>query len=276
MAMRKLSFVLASSLLAASACDSEAVDSDAERSTERSDAEFSNRVSTAVGMFCLRLDCSEQQRAELTAIAQSAVPDEEQRAKHQRAMKTFATAFRADDLDTDVLVALHDRKVVDREHMRDSFLAAHQVLEPSQRDALADMVEDGFGPARMMKTRAPDPAAMAEHMAAQLCDVAACDEDQEVAIAASIADGMPKRSKDEITAMKARFADVLRTDDLDAKTLDRLAAEIEVERDAVRPQVLDTLSEVHSMLSPKQRDAVATKLEVDGPRGLMGPGSMHR
>lgn len=276
MAMRSFSFLLASSLLAASACDSEAVDNDAERSTERSDGDLSHRASMAIGMFCLKLDCSEQQEAELTAIAQGALPDEEQRAEHARAMRTFADAFRADDLDTETLATLHSQRVVDREHIRDSLLAAHQVLDADQRDELAEMLDSGFGPPPMaMAMRRAEPSKVAEHMAARLCGVAACDEIQEGEITAAIADGMPKPSEDDTTVMRRRVAEVVRTNDLDAKALDQLAAAFEAKRARFRPQALNTLSEVHSILNPEQRDAVATTLEREGPRGLLGPGSLH-
>jgi hypothetical protein len=272
--MHKLSLPLASILLLASACDSASAEADAQRSAERSDAELSERASMAVGMFCLKLDCSEQQRAELTAIAQSALPDQEERDRHERAVKTFAETFRADDLDTEVLVALCDQRVTDRAHLRDSLVAAHQVLDTDQRNELADMVESGFGP-RMRGGRNAEPGAMAERVATRLCDVAKCDEGQEAAIVIAIADGAPKASMDEMAAMMGRVASVLRTDDLDAKTLERFAAEMEAKRDAMRPRALETLSEVHAMLSPDQRDKVATTLEREGPRGLMGPGLMH-
>jgi hypothetical protein len=276
MAMYKFSVPLVSVLLVAVACDSEAVDTDTQRAAERPQSELVERASMAVGMFCMKLDCSEQQRSELTAIAHSALPDEEQRARHEQAMHRFAEAFRADEFNTEVVVALHREHAADREHMRDSFLAAHQVLDATQREELAGLVESGFGPPPMMKTRHASPAAVADHMAARLCEVAACDEDQQAAIAAAIADGAPKPSEDAISTMKSRFAAVLRTEDLDAKTLDELAREMENKRAAFQPRALDTLAEVHSMLEPEQRDAVATTLEREGPHGLMGPGAMHR
>ncbi|MEM6294807.1 MAG: hypothetical protein AAGA54_26280 [Myxococcota bacterium] len=274
--MRKLGFPLISALLLTTACDSEATESDTQRAAERSDSALGQRASMAVGMVCLKLDCSEQQRTELTAIAHSALPDEDQRARHEQALQTFADAFRADDLDTDLLTSLHDQRMADREHMRDSFLAAHQVLDGRQRGELADMVQGGFGPSGRMKIRNAGPDSMAEHVASRLCDVAACEDEQEAAISAAIADGAPRPSAEEVATMSGRLAEVLRTDELDTKSLDRMAAEVQAKHDAFRPQALDMLSEVHTLLSSEQRDAVATALEREGPHGLMGPGAMRR
>ncbi len=274
--MYKFRFPLASILLIATACDSEAVDSDAQRSAEQADPELAERASMAVGVVCLKLDCTEQQRRELTAIAKGAMPDEQERASREGAMQTFADAFRADELDTEMLAALHDRRIADREHIRDSFLAAHQVLDGEQRGELADMVESGFGPPRLMMVRDADPVKVAERIAARLCGVVACDEAQQTDIAAAIAEGAIEPSKSELSAMRGRVAEILRTDDLDAATLDRFAAEMEAKRGRLRPRVLDTLAEVHAMLSSEQRNALAAKLERDGPGGFAGPGMLRR
>lgn len=243
--MHRFSLPLLSLLVLTPACDTEASSQDSERATDEVRG-LDRHVPRMVGMLCIKLDCSDEQETELVAIARSAAPDEEQRAQHEESLQRFADAFRADTLDTDAVAKIHEQRFADRESIRDAALSAHQLLSNDQRDELAELIEN-FGPPPMMARRmsGAGPAKMAEHVAGRLCEVARCEGRQREQTETALSEGAPRPSEDEVAAMKARVAS------------------------------LEVMSEVHAILTPKQRDALATTLEEDGPGGLIGTPGFH-
>lgn len=267
--MSRFSLPLLSLLVLTPACDSDPSAQSDERSAD-AERDGDRHAALMVGMLCMKLDCSDGQEAELVAIARSAAPDQEQRDQRDASIRRFADAFRADVLDSDAIAKLHAPHVGDREFIRDTILAALGVLTGEQRDRLAELVGN-FGPPPMVQRLMSDtgPALLAQHVAGRLCEVAECEGDQRAQIVTAVSQGVPRPSKDTIAAIKARVASVIRSDDLDADTVDDLVAAMQSKRAEFRPHMLDVISEVHAILSSEQRDAVATTLEHQGPRGLM-------
>ena len=266
--MKMLAITLTPLLLFASACDGS--DSGPADEVDDRTVETSNvHGEMMLGFVCAQIDCTTDQKEELSQIVKTAIADGPTRSERQEMHAKFAAAFRADTLDTDALQKLHDERIAGRKHVRNAVLEAHAVLSAEQRDELADMVQEFEPPHRGMADR------MAKHMASRLCDVVTCEGDQKQQITAALTDAAPKPDKDAINQAKKLVTDAIRSDDLDADDVDAVVDQLRAQHQAQGPQMLTVLSEVHTILTPKQRDAVATKVEAGSPDGFLGGWGSH-
>lgn len=93
----------------------------------------------------------------------------------------------------------------------------------------------------------------------KICRVAQCDESQGERISAirAATQKTVKAHKAAIKEGKKALAEAFRSDGFDAAEARRLEAEMDTHRDAIRAAKSDALVQMHGVLTPEQRNAVA-------------------
>jgi Spy/CpxP family protein refolding chaperone len=250
------------------------------------------------GMFverlCTEIECDDDQRAAITALFDTAKPKERpDRSAMQPANKALADSFRSDSFSEADLAAYHAAMT----QLRSSRLGAreavvvdlHGILTPEQRNLLADRVAEGrlpFAHGRGHRggwgrdARGADDLAANERVAQKrrelrvevTCARLGCSDEQRTKIAEIMKDVKP-RAEGKREAMKQaheKLAAAFRSDHFGEDDMAAFKATGAALRQGHMQARSETIARVHAVLTPEQREKVATKIEKHGPRGLLG------
>lgn len=231
-----------------------------------------------LGHACDMLECTDAQREELASLMPKRHHEGDKEARHaekQALHAQLADAFRADSLDTDVLSDLASkmeaRHADRRTDMIQAIVKGHAVLTAEQRAKAVDLVDtfaDKMGKGRHGK-KGDGEGRMDEHVS-RLCDAIACTDGQPEQIKAALKDSMPTVTDAEKQAAKAKIVAALQADSLSEADAAALVDQFDAIRHAHKPEAMDLLSELHTILSAEQRETVAQLLETKGPRAIIG------
>lgn len=234
-----------------------------------------------LGHACDMLDCTDAQREELASLMpkrhhKGDEGDKEARHAEKQALHAqLADAFRADSLDTDVLSDLASkmgaRHADRRTDMIQALVKGHAVLTAEQRAKAVDLVDtfaDKMGKGRH-GTKGDGEGRMDKHVS-RLCDAVACTDGQAEQIEAALKDSMPTLTEAEKQAAKAKIVAALQADSLSEADAAAIVDQLNAMRHAHKPEAMDLLSELHTILSAEQRETVAQLLETKGPRAIIG------
>jgi Spy/CpxP family protein refolding chaperone len=250
------------------------------------------------GMFverlCMEVSCDDDQHAAITALFESAKPRERpDRDARRPANKALADAFRSDSFSEDDLAAYHAAMTQLRRGRLDGREALvvdlHSILRPEQRDLLADRVAEGRMP--FMRGRGhrggwgPD-AKGADDLAANdrvaqkrrelrvevVCARLECSDQQRTQIAEIMSEAKPRSQakREPMKQAREKLAAAFRSDDFSEEDMDAFKAGGAALMQGHMQARGETIARVHGVLTPEQREKVASKIEQHGPRGLLG------
>jgi len=236
-----------------------------------------------VDKLCALVSCSDEQRAEIAALVPAKQKPERDHAKRDAANAALANAFKSDSFSAAALVdyrsATHDGDKRPRPTAQ-LIVGIHGVLEASQRDTLADVLESrgagalfGKGGKHGDKKHDKDKAGRgkkgdrSERFAADLCERIDCKDGQAAAIAAELAKAKPSRERnaDADTA----FAEAFRADKLDAGTVTTYLAVLDAAHEREATQRDAAVVSIHGLLDAEQRSVLADEIAEHGMRALM-------
>lgn len=254
--------------------------------------------------LCARVECTPDQRARIDALANDLREDHRKSdpAVHRVQANALAEAFRAETLDPAVLTRIHaqreEQRTAHESAMESFFVGVHGVLSPEQRETLAQVVEtrgmrglarrghDKRGHGKRGHGRRShgkrgghgrhgdathrDPEAKLD----RLCDRLDCGPEQREALtdlATQAATARPDPGAFE--SVNRELADAIRGDRLTAQQLRHYRAAVR----QIAGKDIDRMSTLivrfHAILTPEQRQALASRIESDGrlPRFPFGP-----
>ena len=295
--LSRLALPFAALLLAAPGCDSaeEELQDQARVADDADDAEAvpgkhhgkrhgKRGKGKMLGHACDLLECTDAQREELASLMPKRHhkgdkgdegDKEARRAEKQALHAQLADAFRADSLDADVLSDLAAKmEARHAERRSDTILAlvkGHAVLTAEQRAKAVDLVDtfaDKMGKGRHGKKHGSE-GRMDRHVS-RLCDAIACTDGQPEQLEAALEDAMPELTDAEKQAAKAKIIAALQADSLSEADAAAIVDHFTAMRKAHRPEAMDLLSELHTILSAEQRETIAQLLETKGLRAILG------
>jgi len=241
-----------------------------------------------LGHACDLLECTDAQREELAALMPQRhrkgdgdeAEREARRADKQALHAELADAFRQDSLDTDVLsdlaTKMESRHAERRADTIQALVKGHAVLTAEQRAKAVDLVDTfadklAKGPGKKgKKGKMHDGEARLDKHVERLCDAVACTDGQPEQIRAALKDARPKLTDAEKQAAKAKIVAALQADSLSEADATAIVDHFTALRHAHKPEAMDLLSELHTILSAEQRQTVAQLLETRGPRAIVG------
>lgn len=273
--------------LASIACDRDDDDPDASeevRAGDQAAAPTGFGKHSPVDKLCALVSCSDEQRAEIAALVPAKQKPERDHAKRDAANAALASAFKSDSFSAaalaDYRTATHDGDKRPKPTAQ-MIVGIHGVLEASQRDTLADMLE-ARGPGALFgkggkhgdkKHGDKDKAGRgkkgdrSERFAAELCERIDCKDGQATAIAAALTKAKPshERNADADTA----FAEAFRADKLDAGTVTTYLAVLDSAHEREATQRDAAVVAIHGLLDAEQRGVLADEIAEHGLRALM-------
>ena len=234
-----------------------------------------------LGHACDMLECTDAQREELASLMpkrhrkHDEADKQARHAEKQALHAELADAFRQDSLDTDALSDLASKMEARHAERRTDTIQAivkgHAVLTADQRAKAVDLVDtfaDKMGKGRHGK-KGDGEGRMDKHVT-RLCDAIACTDGQPEQIKAALKDSMPTLTDAEKQAAKAKIVAALQADSLSESDAAAIVDHFTAMRHAHKPEAMDLLSELHTILSAEQRETVAQLLETKGPRAIIG------
>lgn len=118
-----------------------------DRDGSRAKRDPAKRAAKIAMRICDPLECSDEQHAEITTLLAEARPPkpEDHRETAEQGKKELADAFRSADFSADVLAkhraTMKAHKEAGRAKMDETLLRLHSILEPEQRDKVAERIE---------------------------------------------------------------------------------------------------------------------------------------